>query len=367
MQLATMSPIAPGRQPLRAQATRIHKSLRPGSMAHLSKLAGLSKELAQLANATPGGKSLDASKFEAAYVGYHTTFHNRLGTYRSFGRSIATVVETDNIVDRQVWLTKTPKMRPWLGDKVLHKLRAESHPIVTTPQEASVEIPKKDLENDKLGLYRPAIARMADAYEWAIDELVIGMLVAGVQGIALGATYDGQNLIDTDHTALSGGGAAQSNKVTGAFTQTVYNTAWTRYLSLKDENGTPINIAGRRMKLVVGPALREVARDIIDQQTAANGETNMDRGTADLIVTPYLTAGNVININGVTVTVTGTEWFLIAEESSSILVHVKQPPVFLSVEEGEFAFRTGIWLYGIEAEFGAAYGLWQEVVGGPGA
>ena len=334
---------------------RAHHRARPnGRLAHA------------LSNASPGGTPLDVSKTEAAYVGYHKTFHDRLDKTTGIAQMVATIVETDELIDRQVWLSGNPKMRRWEGDKVLHRYRSESHPIVTAPHEASVEIPKQAIENDKLGLYRPRIDSLPDSFQWGLDELAIVMLCAGIQGIALGSTYDGQNLIDTDHTALSVGGTSQSNKVTGALSATTYNLAWTRLLGLVDENGIPVNVAGKRMKLVVGPANREAARDIIDQQTQANGEQNMDRGTADLIVTPWIRAGTVI-VNGVSVTMTGLEWFLIPEGSSAILIHVKQRPVFLSVEEGEFVFRTGIYLYGFECEIGAAYGLWQEIVGGPGS
>lgn len=317
-----------------------------------------------MATGTQGGRSLNAAKIEAAYVGFHKTFVDRLRAAPSIYQRLATVVETDELLDRQVWLTGTPKMRRWVGDKVLHKLNAESHPIATEPHEASLEVAKHHILNDKLGLYRPKINRMADGYGWALDELVIGMLAAGVAGSALGTTYDGQNLIDTDHTATSGGGTAQSNLVAGALSQATYDDAWEAYLGLKDENGIPVNAAGSRMTLVVGPANRGPAREIIEKESTADGD-NLNRGTADLIVTPWLTA-RTVNVKGVDVTITGTEWFILPADSSAILVHVKRAPEFLSVEDGEHAFRTGKYLYGIEAEFGAAYGLWQEVVGGPG-
>lgn len=313
-----------------------------------------------------GGRSLGAAKIEAAYVGFHKTFVDRIAKAASVHRRIATVVETNELLDRQVWLTGSPKMRRWVGDKVLNKLGAESHPIVTEPYEASLEVPKNDILNDRLNLYRPKIDALADSYDWALDELAVTMLAAGVAGTALGTTYDGQNLIDTDHTALSAGGTAQSNKVTGALTSTVYNTAWTRYLAFQDENGIPVNVAARRMTLLVGPAWREVARDILDQDIQSSGERNMDRGTADLIVTPWLSA-RTVNVKGTDVTLTGLEWFLLPSDSSAVLIHIKRGVEFLSVETGEFAFRTGKYLYGTEAEFGAAYGLWQEVVGGPGS
>lgn len=319
-----------------------------------------------MSTGTQGGRSLDAHKVEAAYVGFHKTFNDRLQSAESVVRRIATVVETTDLLDRQVWLQNTPKMRRWVGDKVLHKLRAESHPIVTYPHEASLEVPKHDILNDKLGLWKPKINDMVDAYGWALDELCIAMLAAGVAGTDLGATYDGQNLIDTDHTALSIGGTSQSNFVDGVLDADAYAEAWAKYRGMKDENGIPINVAAKRMTLIVGPENAVAAREILNQDFAANGARNLDAGTADLLITPWLSAGT-LNIGGTEVTVSGTEWFLVPEGSSAILIHVKRTPEFLAVETGEFAFRTGKFLYGIEAEFGGAYGLWQEIVGGDGA
>lgn len=319
----------------------------------------------ELSGGTPGGKSLDASKIEAAYVGYRTLFNRRLANAPSVARRVATFAQTDMVLDRQLWLTKTPKMRRWYGDKTLHKLRGESQPIPTWLHEASVQVPKLDIVNDRLGLYSDSIGGMGDAYSWALDDLVCGALAAGVAGTSLGTSYDGQNLIDTDHTALSVGGTNQSNKVTGALSATTYNSAINKLLSILDENGNPINVAGRRMILLHGPANREAARAIVGPDALASGADNLDQGTAIPICTPWLTA-RTTSVNGVAVTITGTEWFLIPENSAAVIVHEKQLPDFLSVEEGEFTFRTGNYLYGIEAEFGFAYGLWQEIAGGPG-
>ena len=318
-----------------------------------------------MSNGTQGGRSLDASKIEAAYVGFHTTFHNRLQKVTGIHLVVATMVTTTELVDRQVWLTNNPKMRRWIGDKVLSKLRAESHPIVTAPHEASIEVPKHDILNDRLGLYGGRISSMAEAYGWALDELAVSFLAAGIAGSALGTTYDGQNLIDTDHTALSVGGTSQSNLANGAFDDGVYEDALEKLYSIVDENGVPVNVAGKRLKLIHGPANAVAVNTVLVQTTLANGESNRNAGTADPVMTPWLAARTVI-VNGVTVTITGTEWFLTFDGSTALIIHIKRTPEFLSVEEGDYAFMTGKYKYGIEAEFGAAYGLWQEIVGGDG-
>lgn len=317
--------------------------------------------------ATPqGGRSPDAAKIEAGYIGFSTIMHNRLKKAESQYDQIATVAQTDNVLDRQLWLQSTPKMKLWLGDKTLNLLRGESLPIITRPHEASIVIPKNDLINDRWGLYRGRVGDLADAYTWALDELAIVMIAAGIAGTALGTTYDGQNLVDTDHTALSVGGTAQSNRVTGALSQAVYQTAWQRFLGIQDENGVPQNTASRRMKLLHGPANRDVVRTILKQDYAANGARNIDFGSAEPVLSPWIVAGTR-NVLGTNVTLTGLEWALIPEGSSAVILQIKRAAETLSVEEGEFAFRTGKYLYGIEAEFGATYGLWQEIVGGPGS
>lgn len=299
-----------------------------------------------------GGRSLDASKIEAAYTGFHTDFHDALEKTAPVYVQLATVVETDNVVDTHLWLSNNPTMREWIGEKVLFKYRGESHPIRTKPHEASVEVPKFDVMNDRYGLYTGRIRSLAESYQDAIDDLFVDMIVAGIAGSSLGTTYDGQNLVDTDHTMLSIGGTAQSNKVTGAFDATAYRTAWQRYLAMVDEHGRPIRAKPRY--LLHGYQLRDTVRTVLEQKIASNGSENIDAGT----VIPVLSQR-----------ITGTEWALLPERSNAVIIHVKRGPEFYAVDnpEDSFVFRTGKFLYGIEAEFGAAYGMWQQIVGGPGA
>lgn len=313
-----------------------------------------------------GGSSPDAAKIEAAYIGFGTALHDRLQQGARIHDLIATVVQTNDLLNRELWLNSIPTMRLWEGNKVLNQLSAESLPIVTRPHENSIVVPKGDILNDRFGLYRGRINQLGDSYNWALDDLVIAMLCAGVSGTSLGTTYDGQNLIDTDHTTLSAGGTSQSNRVTGAFSATVYQNAVDAYLKFKNENGVPVNLGKPNWILLHGPANRVAVRTVLQQQIGAGLVQNLDAGTATPLCTPWITS-RTTKVLGTSVTITGLEWFLIPANSSAVILQVKRNPEFLSVEEGSLAFMSGKYLYGIEAEFGAAYGLWQEVVGGPGS
>lgn len=322
----------------------------------------------------PGGQSPDGTKVDVASVGFGTRLNNRLMTYPAFYPQISTVVMTDKLLNREIWLNAIPSMHMWLGPKQISRISAENLPIVTRPHENSIAISKSDIINDQLGLYAPKIDELAETYPQALDDLVITMLAAGVQGTSLGATYDGQNLIDTDHTfrsADAGVSAFQySNKVTGAFSASVFQTAWNLFLSLKNEYGRPVMIGRGPFYLLHGPSNRVAVRNVLKLDTATIGgfvlPQNLDKGMAIPIECPWISA-RTTKVLGTSVTLTGLEWFLMPSNSSAVILQIKRAAEALSVEEGYQVFMEGVYYYGLEAEFGAAYGLPQEIVGGPGS
>lgn len=326
----------------------------------------------QLSEQRQGGSSPDSAKIMAASIAFGASLHNRLKRPDTLHSRFARMLRTDKLLTRELWLDNVPKMRLWKGDKVLHALRGESLAIVNRPHEASIQVPKSDIINDQLGLYQDRINGLGDSYLWHLDEMFIALLIGGLQGTVFGTTYDGQNLIDTDHTFLGNGtGATQSNKVTGAFSATTYQSAWNLFLTMKDEHGLPLKVVnGRQLYLLHGPANRNAVRTVLQQENiVGQTQTNLDKGTAIPVCSEWITAGAVYDLFGQQVTLTGLEWFLIPEGSSSIMIQVKREPEFLAVDSGsdEFTFRTGNLLYGVETEDGGTYGLWQEIVGGPGA
>lgn len=325
----------------------------------LEQVKAFALKLGVLGNGDGGGASNDAAKIEAAYIGYRRDFVNKLKTAAPMYESLFEVVDDDREQNVQIWLHRSPKMRRWTGEKQLHVARAESHPIGTEKYEASELVPSDDILNDRFGLYQGWIEGLADSYDNALDELAFSFLIAGIAGTSLGTTYDGQALIDTDHVmrSVDAGVVAkqQSNKVTGALAQSTFVTALQRFNDMVDEWGNPLNvIQGKRLYLVHGPANDHAAKLIVDQTTQATGEQNVYRGRVIDVSCPRIT---------------GTEWAVLPEGSSAVIVHRKSGPKFLAVDNpgDSWVFDTGKFKYGIESEQGAAYGLWQEIVGGPGS
>lgn len=321
-----------------------------------------------------GGTSPDSQKVEIAYVGFGTALNNSFSEYPAFYPRIATVVQSPTLLNREIWLNAVPKMRMWEGPKFISRISAENLPIVTRPHEVSMAIGKGDIMNDMLGLYAPKVGELGQRYPQALDDMAVTMLCAGVAGTALGATYDGQNLIDTDHTFRSsdtGNAAFQySNKVTGAFSASVFQQAMNLYYSLKNEQGIPVNVGSGPMMLLHGPANRIAVRNVLALDTASIGgfvlPQNLDKNDAVPVMCPWIQA-RTTSVLGTSVTLTGLEWFLMPMRSTAVILQIKRAAEFMSVEEGYQVFMDGTYYYGLEADFGAAYGLPQQIVGGPGS
>lgn len=321
-----------------------------------------------------GGQSPDGTKVDVASVGFGTRLNNRLMQYEALYPRIATVVMTDKLLNREIWLNAVANMHLWEGPRQINRISAESLPIVTRPHSNAIAISRSDIMNDQLGLYSPMVDKLAETYPFALDDLVITMMCAGIAGTALGTTYDGQNLIDTDHvfrSADAGVTAFQySNRVGGAFSAAVFQSAMNLYLTLRNEYGRPVHVGQGPFYLVHGPANRIAVRTVLQQDTATiAGVTlaqNLDKGLAIPICTPLI-AARTTKVLGTSVTLTGLEWFLIPANSSAVILQIKRAVEAMSVEEGYQVFMEGLYYYGIDAEFGAAYGLPQEIVGGPGS
>ncbi len=300
---------------------------------------------------------LDRQKLDAAYVTFSTLFDMQLVRTPTVFQDVATVMPVSSTVTEFKWLGDVPKMKKWIGQRALNKLRAETHQIRTENWANGIEVERDDLDDDKLGLIRPRIEQLAAEGMWHIEDLVFDIIndaitAAGAGSLAL--CYDGQPLFDTDHTASGSGGTSQSNFEDGAFDETNYQDAWAKMMNFTDTTGAKLRIMPDT--LCVGVGNRTVARKLINQQTKASGEENIEAGTSRLIVHPRMLS---------------TAWFLAstAQAVRALIVLIRQAPQFAAADSmsGDDAFMSGVFKYGADARHGVGLGLWQTIVGGDGA
>lgn len=131
----------------------------------------------------------------ALKTSFEKHFQDALATAPSAYLEIATVIQSTTASNTYGWLGQFPKLREWIGDRVIKDMAAQGYQISNKLFESTVGVKRTDIEDDNLGVYTPLMQEMGRAAGVHPDELVFDLLKAGHTSLC----YDGQNFFDTDH------------------------------------------------------------------------------------------------------------------------------------------------------------------------
>jgi len=122
---------------------------------------------------------------------------------------VATTVPSTTKANEYGWMGSIPRMREWLGSRVVHGIKSHGYSVKNLPFELTVAVDRDDIEDDNLGIYTPLMTELGAAAATHPDELVYGLLGRGHET----KCYDGQYFFDTDHPVLDADGkkTTQSN------------------------------------------------------------------------------------------------------------------------------------------------------------
>lgn len=289
-----------------------------------------------------------------AFIALKTIFNKAFAAAPSTWQKIAMEVPSNTGQNDYTWLSNFPKMRRWIGAKVVKALEAYKYVVVNEDFEATVEVDRNHIEDDQLGIYQPQ-AQMAGFSAAQLPDELVYEVVSGAFGKLC---YDGQYFYDTDHPV---GDGSVSNKSTVALSNATlaaasasYGAARTAMKKFKDEEGRALNITPNI--LLVGPALEDVARMLLTNDKLADDTPNPYKGTAELVVDARIA--------------TDTEWHLL-DTTKPVKPFVYQPrkkPVFVQQTnpEAEDVFNLKKFKFGAEARAAAGYGFWQLAFGSTG-
>lgn len=288
------------------------------------------------------------------FVGLKSTFQNAFTQTPTDWTQIAMVVPSSTKEENYAWLSRFPKMREWLGEKVVRQLEGFSYTIRNKDWEATIEVDRNDIEDDTmLGYAQQAQGAGQSAAELPAD--IIGRLLSG--GFA-SLCYDGQYFFDTDHPVGKG---VQSNKSTKklavtslAAAQAGYGAARAAMRNFKDNEGENLRI--QPGLLVVPPALEDAANYLMTADRFPDNTPNTYKGTAKVLVWPGLA--------------TDTEWYLfdVSKPVKPIVYQERKKPVFVEQTDmdSDQVFLNKKFKFGAEARSNGGYGFWQMAFGSTG-
>lgn len=294
---------------------------------------------------------INRTALNSLYTGFSAAFQGGFDGVAPMYGKISMEVPSSTRANEYGWLGQMPRIREWIGDRVVNSIETYGYAIRNKSFESTIGVNRDDIEDDNIGLYSTLFAEFGRSAATFPDEIVWPLLKAGFTT----ACYDGQYFFDVDHPVLdalgqtisvsnTGGGAGTPwflldtsrvikpiiwqnrksfklvskdretddnvfdrkeyvygidgrNNAGFSFWQLAYGSKQTldatsyeaARATMMTQKGDYARPLGIRPNLlVVPPTLEGTARRLIGNALTANGGTNEWYGTAELMVVPWL-------------------------------------------------------------------------------
>jgi phage major head subunit gpT-like protein len=301
-----------------------------------------------------GGLLVNKATLGDIFTNLKTTYHKAFDKAPSTWEKIAMLVPSGSSQNDYSWLSNFPRMRKWVGDKVVKALEAFKYTVANDDWEATVSVKRNDIEDDNLGIYAPQAAQAGFSAKQLPDEIVYELVNMAFESTC----YDGQYFFDTDHpvgkTSVSNKGTAAFDVSTLAAAKASYGAARTAMRKLKDEEGRPLGM--KPNVLLVPPALEDDANLLMTVDKLEDGKPNPYKGTAEVVVGDYLTSD--------------TAWFLLdtTRPVKPFVYQERKKPTFVQQVDpnADDVFMRAIFKFGAEARAAGGYAFWQMAWGSTG-
>jgi len=297
---------------------------------------------------------VNKSNLTAVFINLKTIFNKAFDAAPSIWEKTTMKVPSGSTQNDYTWLSRFPKMRKWLGDKVIKALEAFKYTIVNDDWEATVEVDRNDIEDDNIGIYAPQAQEAGFSAKQLPDEIDADLKNNSFANLC----YDGQYFYDIDHdvagSSVSNKGTAALSAATKAGAAASYGAARLAIMEFTDDEGRPLGLIPNLLE--VPPALEATARILLTNPKLEDDKPNPYNGTAEILINPRLTSS--------------TAWFLHVTNRplKPFIFQDRKTPVFVqqTTPDSDNVFMRKKFRFGAEARAAGGYGLWQMSYGSTG-
>lgn len=154
---------------------------------------------------------INSGNLRAIYVGFRTDFQAAFTEVTPSWNKVAMLVPSSTRENQYGWLGKFPRIREWLGDRVVNSIATSDYTIKNKDFESTISLDRNDIADDQLGVYKPIVQEFGRSTASHPDELTWGLLARGWDTLC----FDGQPFFDTDHPVLDAAGRETSYSNSG--------------------------------------------------------------------------------------------------------------------------------------------------------
>lgn len=294
---------------------------------------------------------INSANLDKLRVGFKTSFQGAFDAVPVLRDKVSETINSSTGENIYGWMGELPGMREWVGPRVVHNLESSDYRIKNKSWEFTVGVDRDHIKDDVLGQYATRFAIMGRTAARHPEQLVWAALKDGFNTECYDGQYffdtdhpvlDENGNVTTVANTDGGAGApwfllatnelikpiifqerekvsfvhkdkpddenvfnnkkfvygAEARHAVGygfwqmawgskqALNASRYAAARSALQSMKADHGSPMGIMPNL--LVVPPAMESAARKLLNSENAAGGETNEWKGTAELLVVPWL-------------------------------------------------------------------------------
>ncbi len=146
---------------------------------------------------------INQGNLDGIYRGFSAAFNQGFTSAPTAYASVAMTAPSSTRETTYAWMGQIPRLREWLGERVIKNLNTYGYTIQNRKFESTVEVQREDIEDDSYGVYGPLFTEMGRTAAEHPDELVFSLLANGFTSHC----YDGQYFFDSDHPTTDKDGA----------------------------------------------------------------------------------------------------------------------------------------------------------------
>jgi len=288
--------------------------------------------------------------------GLRSEFFDRFNAAATHYQDLSTRIPSTSDAETYRWLGSVPRMREWGTGRVARGIGTESYSVENLKYEATLEVDRDEIADDKTGQIRIRIGELAFRAATHKDYLLAQLLINGET--AGFNSYDGVSFFHDAH--VSGSSGPQDNRLTSEAVdpdnpaaeefKLALKAAIGAMMGFKDDQGEPMSISAGGLACVVPTAMYLTALEAVSA-TVVSGTANVLAGAARIIACPWLTDPG--------------RWYLLKTDGviRPFIFQDREPVEFTALtEESDEGFRREKFLYGVRARYRLAYGYWQYAV-----
>lgn len=141
---------------------------------------------------------INNNTMRSLYTGFNAAFQAGFAGVDPMFNRVATTVPSTTKSNEYGWLGQMPRVREWIGDRVVNSIETHGYTIKNRKFESTISVQADDIEDDNIGIYSPLFNEFGRSAATFPDELVWPFLKKGFAELC----YDGQPFFHTDHPVL---------------------------------------------------------------------------------------------------------------------------------------------------------------------